>query len=288
MLNADAFCERMTRASGSSFYYSFKVLPADKRLAFCAVYAFCRQTDDIVDATSGVPDERELQERGNALDEWAAELDACCQGRPRHPITVSLSDKMQRYDIPREPFDRIIEGVRMDLTRRRYQTFADLYEYCRRVASAPGLACIHILGFRNERTIAYAENLGVAFQLTNIIRDAGEDAAKDRIYIPQDEIRRFGCDDASFSARHASPELIELMRFQSRRAAEYYAKSRECLSDEDRPAMLCPEIMASIYGALLRRIERAGFPVLERRVRVSTASKIALALATWIRGCRAA
>lgn len=284
-MTPDRYCEKLTRESGSSFYWSFKVLPPEKRSAFYSVYAFCRHTDDIVDALEGAADDGHSVEiharKSAALDAWQCEFDRSCDGKPTHPITISLGDKMHRFGIPRDPFDRIIEGVRMDLCKDRYDTFQDLYEYCYRVASAPGIACIHILGFRNDKTPAYAENLGVALQLTNIIRDMGEDAARGRIYLPQEDLARYGCSERDIIEGRQSAAFVDLMQFQCRRAREYFERSRACLTPDDRRAMICPEIMSNIYASLLEKIERTGFQVFGRRIGVPTAKKILLALRTW-------
>ncbi|MBI2837719.1 MAG: presqualene diphosphate synthase HpnD [Acidobacteria bacterium] len=283
MVNPDLVCEQITRASGTSFYYSFKVLPAEKRRAFHTVYAFCRHADDIVDDIVDGIGAQAASDRAAALDQWQREFDRCCDGRPEHPIMIALRDKMERFRIPREPFDRIIEGVRMDLVKNRYETFEELYQYCYRVAAGPGLACIHILGFRNPLTLSYAENLGVALQITNIIRDAGEDASTGRIYLPRDDMARFGCTEQDLGAGRYSAGFLELMRFECERARGFFRKSRECITPEDRRALLCPEIMAAIYSDTLAKIERLNFQVLRKKIRVSRARKLLLALTTCAR-----
>jgi len=278
----DEYCARRMRESGSSFYYSFKLLPAEKRSAMYTLYAFFRHTDDLVDE---VPSSGRPSTASTLLEEWRQEFQRCCDHRPQHPITVSLRCAMDRFSIPRDPFDLFIEGVRMDLETFRYPNFADLYRYCYRVAAAPGMASIHVLGNIGERSLEYAENLGIALQLTNIIRDVGEDAVRGRIYLPVEDLDRFGCPEEDIRDRQASPSFRELMRFQCDRARSFYRKAKECLRQEDRRTVLCPEIMSAVYEALLEKIERVDYDVLRRRVSIPASHKLALALATYIR-CR--
>ncbi len=279
IVNADEYCAEIARKSGSSFFYSFKLLPAEKRTGMYTLYAFFRHTDDIVDeaAINSSSD----RSPASALDQWQQEFERCCDGRPQHPITISLRNKMDRFGIQRMPFDKIIEGVRMDLEKTSYSTFADLYEYCFRVAAAPGMACINILGRIGDRSEMYAENLGLALQLTNIIRDVGEDAARGRIYLPGEDLERFGCRRTDIREAKSTPSFIAMMRFQSDRARSYFQKAREILRREDRRTVLCPEIMSSIYQALLTKIENTNFDVLARRIRIPTTKKLLLALGVY-------
>lgn len=268
---------QIARQSGSNFYYAFLFLPKPKREALFAVYAFCRHSDDIVDEA------RRVQDPAEVLKRWRAELEACYAGRPTHPITAQLSETIHRFAIPRGPFEALIDGVEMDLCQNRYATFDELYAYCTRVASAVGLICIEIFGYRNPRTRDYAERLGVAFQLTNILRDVGPDGRRGRIYLPREDLARFGVREEDLLRGLRSPAFVDLMRFQSARARDYYRLAAEALPPEDRRSLVAPEIMRAIYARLLRKIERSGFDVLGDPIRLSRPLKLALALGTWAR-----
>ncbi|MEW6369233.1 MAG: presqualene diphosphate synthase HpnD [Acidobacteriota bacterium] len=291
-MTPDEYCREATRRSGSSFYYSFKVLPEEKRRAIYCIYAFCRHADDIVDdagpALPGVASEQAAARSLAALDQWQAEFDMCCAGTPTHPITIALREKIETYGIPREYFSQILDGVRLDLVKNRYATFEELRRYCYGVASAVGLACIQVFGYRSPLTPVYAESLGVALQLTNIIRDVGEDAARGRVYIPQEDLDRFGVRPEDLAGKHYTPAFFDLMRFQGERARRFFRQSEESLAPEDRRALLCPEIMSSVYFALLQKIDRKRYRVLDGRIRITAPAKMLLALRTCLRSLRGA
>jgi phytoene synthase len=271
------YCSRLTRKSRSNFYYSFLFLAKEKREAMYAVYAFCRSVDDVADGDAATAAKQQH------LDEWRRELDRCYAGQPGHPISVKLAQSMQRFPIPKDYFEELIAGVEMDLTRNRYATFGDLYEYCYRVAGVVGLMCIEIFGYRNPKAKDYAVNLGVALQLTNIMRDIRVDAERDRIYLPQDEMARFGYSEAELFQGAYTPAFLALMRFTSTRAHQYFQNARQLLALEDRRSLLAAEIMGAIYYRLLEAIEASGYRVFDRTITLPTTHKLWIALATWAR-----
>ena len=270
-----ARCASITRRSSSNFYYAFMLLPAERRQALYSVYAFCRFVDDIADdASAGKPAE--------LLTRWREELERVFNGSPTHPISRALAHNVRRFGIPRSYFEEIIDGVGMDLERTRYATFEELRLYCYRVASAVGLVCIEIFGYRNPRTRQYAENLGIAFQLTNIIRDLSEDATRGRIYLPLEDLARFGVSEDEILRGADTLELRRLLEHEVERARSFYAKAEQALAVEDRAAMVCAEAMRSIYRALLERIASKGCGVVGRRYRISTPHKLYLVGRTWV------
>jgi phytoene synthase len=272
------YCSRLTRKSRSNFYYSFLFLAKDKRQAMYAVYAFCRSVDDIADGQASGAEKR------GRLDEWRCELDRCYEGKPGHPISVRLAQSMRRFPIPKELFEELIAGVEMDLTQHRYPTFHDLYEYCYRVAGVVGLMCIEIFGYRNPKAKDYAINLGVALQLTNIMRDVRVDAERGRIYLPQEELARFGYTEEELRRGAYTPTFVELMRFSAARARRYFQNARELLAAEDRRSLVAAEIMGAIYYRLLEAIEASGYRVFDRTITLPTTHKLWIALSVWARG----
>ena len=272
-------CEAVTRAASSNFYWGFRLLPHERRRALCAVYAFCRQADDFADAEPGDP-----RDPARLLAGWRAELDAVYAGRPRHPIGVALADTVERFAIPRVHFDAVIAGVEMDLSRTRWATWEhDLRVYCHGVASAVGLACIEIFGYRNPSVRQYAVDLGLAFQLTNILRDVAEDAARGRIYLPQEDLRRFGCAEEDVLGGRFSEAFKRVMAFECARAGEHYGRARFLLAEEDRQSLAPAEAMRLIYEQLLRRVMLRHFDVFGPKVRLSRPEKAGLAVAAWVR-----
>jgi 15-cis-phytoene synthase len=277
-MNAAELVATLTRRSGSNFYYSFLFLPHTKRAAMFALYAFCRTVDDAVDQGAGSPgDQRRI------LGEWRGELRRAYAGRPSHPIGVQLAEAVRAYPIRHDHLEAILDGVEMDIEKRRYASFEELYEYCYRVAGAVGLACIEIFGYSDLRARDYAVNLGVALQLTNILRDLRADAERGRIYLPLDELRRYGYpEDDLLRGRYTRPYL-ELVRFQADRTHAYYRAARAALPRADRRRLVAAEIMGVIYHALLRTIEKRRFRVFDRRIRLSAPRKLALALGVYLR-----
>lgn len=274
-LEADyARCAEVTRRASSNFYYAFMLLPVERRRALYAVYAFCRFVDDIADDDS-------VREPAAMLARWREELDSVYAGAATRPISRALADNVYRFNIPRRYFEEVIDGVEMDLTRQRYQTFADLELYCRRVASAVGLICIEIFGYGNPATRVYAERLGLAFQLTNIIRDVREDATRGRIYLPLEDLARFEVSQEEILAGVYSTRFRALMEFEAQRARAFYREAQEALASEDRSAMLAAEGMRLIYAALLERIVRSDYRVFDQRLRLSTPRKLYLVGRAW-------
>ncbi|HEY7511506.1 MAG TPA: presqualene diphosphate synthase HpnD [Vicinamibacteria bacterium] len=271
---------RLTRQSGTSFYYAFRILPPAKRRAIFALYSFCRVVDDCVDEPGG--------EGEAGLQRWLDEVYRCYEGRPATALGRDLAEALFQYPIPRSCFEDVVAGCRMDLQDARYETFADLRVYCERVASAVGLAAIEIFEYRHPDTRRYAVELGVALQLTNILRDLGGDAERGRLYLPRDEVRGFGLDPDALreaAARDAAPPASAraLLRHQAERARGQYAAARAVLPEEDRAAMRPAEIMAAVYGAVLARVEARGFPF-RPRVALSRPRRAWIAARTLLRG----
>ncbi len=269
-----ARCAEITRRASSNFYYAFMLLPLERRRALYAVYAFCRFVDDIAD-DDGVNDAAAM------LARWRVELDKVFAGTPSRAISRALSENVRRFNIPRRYFEEVIDGVEMDLTRRRYNTFADLSLYCRRVASAVGLICIEIFGYRKQSARVYAERLGIAFQLTNIIRDVREDATRGRIYLPLEDLARFNVSEGEILNSVYSARFRSLMEFEAVRARQYYREAEQALAEEDRGSMLAAEGMRLIYATLLERIARANYRVFDRRLRLSATRKLYLVGRAW-------
>jgi len=270
-------CAQVTRRSRSSFYYAFILLPPERRRALYAVYAFCRFIDDIADDES-------IREPALLLKRWREELDRVYAGTPTRALSRALADSARRFKIPRELFEEIINGVEMDLSRKRYQSWEELRPYCYRVASALGLICIEIFGYRNPSAKLYAENLGLALQLTNILRDVREDAERGRIYLPLEDLARFNVSEEEILGGVYSPNFVRLMDFEARRARELYALAQSELAAEDRATLLTAEAMRLIYAALLERIIKSNYRVLDRRHSLSAPHKLYLVGRAWAEG----
>jgi phytoene synthase len=252
-----SYCRQVARRRARNFYYSFVLLPRPKRDAICAVYAFMRHCDDLSDA----PDLEKESARA-ALEQWRSELDAALDRRHgQDPVWPALDDTVRKHSIPRQYLYDMIEGVSSDLEPRRIATFDELYRYCYQVASVVGLTVIHIFGYRSAEALPLAEKCGVAFQLTNILRDVGEDTARGRVYIPVEDLERFGV-----HAWERSENFVELMRFQAARARAYYAEARPLLGMIEPSCRSSLWALIEIYSRLLERIERSGFDVLSRRI----------------------
>ena len=268
---------RVTRRSGTSFYHAFRVLPAEKRKALYAVYAFCRVVDDCVDEEDG--------EGEAGLSRWLAEAHRAYAGTPETELGRELGEAVARFPIPRACFEDVVAGCRMDLTTHRYATFADLRVYCERVASAVGLASIEVFGYEDPGTRKYAVELGLALQLTNILRDIGPDAARDRLYLPLQDLAAGGVTEGELldAARGGSPRpagLDRLLVFEADRARSHYAAAAAALPRRDRRSMLPAEIMGAIYRDVLEEWARRGHPVGDPRVRAGSARKLALVIRT--------
>jgi 15-cis-phytoene synthase len=273
-MNASA--TTITRSSNTSFYYSFSLLPRQKREAIHTVYAFCRYTDDIVDENA--------DESGKAalLRRWRTELDRAIRGTSEFPLLNQLIATATRFNIPIEHFYELIQGMELDLTKTRYATFEDLYQYCYLVASSVGLMCRKIFGYKNESTHDYAVNLGIALQLTNILRDIKDDARRGRIYIPQEDLARFGVAEEDILAYRYTPSFVQLMSFECERASRYFDLARAALRDEDKRFFFAARIMWSIYAHTLERIKRSEYNVFERRISISKFLKILITFRYWL------
>ncbi len=274
-MTPDEYCHQRAAKSGSSFYYSFLFLPAERRRAITALYAFCREVDDAVDE----PADPEVARA--ALAWWRGEVAQLYAGRPQHPVTRALAEAIGPFNIEQRHLGEIMDGMEMDLTLNRYPDFAGLRLYCHRVASVVGLLAAGIFGYRNPKTLEFAEKLGLAFQLTNIIRDVGEDARKGRIYLPQDEMQRFGVTATDVLAARQTEGFSRLMAFQAERVRGCYADALAALPAEDRRSQRPGLIMAAIYRALLEEIGRDGYQVLTRRTALTPVRKLWIACRTW-------
>lgn len=275
-MSPDQYCRARVTRSGSSFYYSFALLPAETRRALTAFYALCRELDDVVDEC------RDAQVAAAKLAWWQSELKQFSQGIPQHPVTRALHATRQGRALPQALLQEIIEGMAMDLAQSRYADFASLQLYCHRVAGVVGELAAQIFTYRDPATRAYANTLGLAFQLTNIIRDVGEDARRGRIYLPQDELQQFGVSETDILAARSTPAFHDLMEFQFQRADAMYSKALNLLPGEDRKTQRPGLMMAAIYRALLHEIRLAKFPVLEARVSLPPLRKMWLAGKTWL------
>ena len=274
-MNPHDYCRRRTAASGSSFYYGFLCLPAPRRRAIMALYAFCREVDDVVD------DSFDADTARAQLDEWRAEIARVYAGTPKHPVGLALADVVGEFRLPEEQLLEIIDGMEMDLERNRYEDFTQLQLYCYRVASVVGLLSAEIFGYTDRRTLRYAHDLGMAFQLTNILRDVGDDARRGRIYLPQDELVRFGVSEDDLLAGRYSPQMNELLAFQAQRAREFYDRALGELPAADRRAQRPGLIMAAIYRRLLDDIVAGGYRVLGDPPKLSTTLKLKLSISAW-------
>jgi phytoene synthase len=277
---AQAYCTALTKQSGSNFYYSFLFLPRRKREAMYTIYAFCKQVDSAVDDPPGGSNPQE------ELGRWRNELEAAYHGQPTFPVTISLAAHVRTLGIPQQYFKELINGVEMDLLQARYATFQDLSLYCYRVASVVGLICLHIFGATSPRAQDYAVNLGMAFQLTNILRDLGTDADRNRIYLPREDLVKFQYPEEDLLKRTHSQPFRQLMTFQATRTRLYYDKARAALLSlpkQEQRALTVAEIMRGVYVRILDRIERDDFHVFGPRVSLSTPYRLAIALGVWLR-----
>lgn len=272
-------------ARDTNFYYSFLVLPPDKRRAIVGVWDFCRAVDDAVDEAQGADAARQ------EIARWRTELAAAFDGGvPRTPQGAALAALVPRFHLPRSAFEALVEGVEMDLGGRRYETFDDLYQYCIRVASAVGLICLEIFGYRDVRARQYAVDLGVALQLTNILRDVPDDLRRGRVYIPQEDLRQHGCSERDLAREMEaagsgvrSTAVKALLRQQGERAREYYQRAARDLPRVDRRRLVAAEIMGAIYRGILSRIEAADYDVFSRVVSMPRPRRALIAAATWTR-----
>lgn len=273
-MTPDQYCQDKAAQSGSSFYYSFLFLPPDKRRAITALYAFCREVDDVVDECSDINVAR------TTLAWWRVQVAAIYQGTPQHPVAQALVPVVKQFNLPQQHLHEIIDGMEMDLQQHQYADFAALQQYCYRVASVVGLLSAEIFGYRDPQTLKYAHDLGIAFQLTNIIRDMGEDARRGRIYIPQDELAQFGVHTRDILAGREGEGFQQLMNFQIERAQRYYQQAFAQLPPVDRKSQRTGLIMAAIYRTTLDEIAASGCHVLKERISLTPLRKLWLAWKT--------
>ena len=277
-MTPEEYCQQKAASSGSSFYYSFLFLPPNRRRAITALYAYCREVDDVVDECL------DPQIAATKLVWWRTELDRLYAGKPEHPVTQALLPVLKEFALPQEQLLEIIDGMEMDLQQTRYLDFKALSLYCYRVASVVGLLAAEIFGYTDRATQKYAHDLGMAFQLTNIIRDVGEDARRGRVYLPIDELQRFNVPVADILNSRYSDNFKALMEFQIERAEQYYAQAMSQLPAADRNAQRPGLVMAAIYRAVLNEIKRDGCQVLSQRTSLTPIRKLWIAWRTWAKG----
>lgn len=269
-------CRIITRREAKNFYYAFLTLPAAKRRAIYAAYAFCRHCDDSVDESTST------EAKMTALADLQSDLEHTYSGGASSPVFLALADVAKQYDIPRDYFREVIVGVESDLVKDRFENFDELREYCYRVASVVGLICLQIFGYENDDAKRYAVDLGLAMQLTNIIRDVREDLEMGRVYLPQDEMARFGYSEEDLRNGVRNQAFLDLMRFQSQRAREYFDRGFKLLPYLSRRSRACPAVLGALYSKVLDRIEASDYDVLESRVSLSKAEKIRITAQTWL------
>jgi 15-cis-phytoene synthase len=267
-----ALCQRLARRSASNFYFSFLLLPREKRRAMCALYAYLRHVDDLADNNG-----RDTADRRAALETLRAAVSETSPRLEINPILPALADTMSRHSIPTEYLTAAIDGVEMDLAGRQYETFAELEQYCYCVASVVGLACIHIWGFRDAAALEPARRCGVAFQLTNILRDLREDVQRGRVYLPQEDLRRFGCTAEQLHRAEANAPFLELMQFEIARAEQFYTAAAELEPLLERYGQRVFRAMTATYRAVLEKIKRNPADVFRRRIRLSPWEKTRIA-----------
>jgi len=273
-----AYCREVARSRAKNFYYSFLLLGREQRNAMCAIYAFMRYCDDLSDEPGA---------RADPIDRWRAALAAALEGRfDSHPVWPAFHDAVQRYQIPHQYFFEMIEGVSSDLEPRTFPSFKELYRYCYKVASVVGLTIIHIFGFGSPQALLLAEKCGIAFQLTNILRDLKEDAERGRTYLPMEDLKRFGVSPEEIRAGRVTPAFTELMRFETARARSYYGESGPLVGLVDRRSRSSLWALITIYSRLLHRIEESNYDVFSRRVALSSVEKTGIAVRAGLRAYR--
>jgi len=268
--------KEISKKSKSSFYYAFNLLPAEQRDAMNTVYAFCRETDDIVDEGT-IADDIKFEK----LRKWRIELEKSLNGHSDYPLINRLSKTIQNFNIPLEPFFDLLKGMEMDIQQKRYVTFNDLQTYCYRVASTVGLMCIEIFGYRHPSAKDFAVNLGIALQLTNILRDIKKDAEKGRIYLPKEDLEKFGYNESDIFNNTYNENFQRMMKYQVERAREYFNTATDCLNREDKKAMFAARAMQHIYYRMLNKIVDADYDVYNNKIKISTAKKVGISLGVW-------
>jgi phytoene synthase len=275
---AYAYCRRIAQRYGANFSVGFRFLPRRKRRAVYAAYAFCRWADDIADENvgptlgrpgpAGKPDLRRIR-----LDEWQEELEACYAGRPNHPITIALADALRHFAVPKRAFLALIAGCRQDLVKTRYETFADLFDYCELVAASISDISLAIFEYKSDAAIEHGRNLSTALQLTNVTRDIGDDLSRDRIYIPQEELRRFGVSETDLFARVQNESMRKLIEFQIDRAKSYFVAAEPLLSELAFDARFPTLLMGGVYATLLAKLRKDPLMVIRRRLSLTPLQK---------------
>ena len=268
--------KEIAKKSKSSFYYAFNLLPAEQRDAMNTVYAFCRQTDDIVDEGTTSDDIKH-----DKLRKWRIELEKSLDGQSDYQLINKLSKTIQNFNIPLEPFYDLIKGMEMDLQKKRYLTFNDLQTYCYNVASTVGLMCIEIFGYRHPSAKDFAINLGIALQLTNILRDVKKDAEKGRIYLPKEDLEKFNYHESDVFNNTYNDNFQRMMEYQVERAREYFNSATACLNREDKKAMFAARAMQHIYSRMLNKIVDADYNVYQNKIKISTFKKVGISLGVW-------
>ncbi len=268
--------KEISKKSNSSFYYAFNLLPSAKRDAMNTVYAFCRQTDDIVDEGN---DPASL--KYEKLRKWRIELEKSFSGHSEYLILNKLSSTIQKFNIPLEPFFELLKGMEMDLQKNRYLTFDDLQLYCYRVASTVGLMCVEIFGYKHASTRDFAVNLGIALQLTNILRDIKKDAENGRIYLPQEDLKKFNYNENDILNQTYNSNFTKMMKYESDRAKEYFDKATASLNIEDKAEMFAARAMQHIYYKMLGKIVDVDYDVYNNNIKVSTFQKVGISVGVW-------
>lgn len=273
-MTPEQYCQDKTAKSGSSFYYSFLFLPKNKRLAITALYAFCREVDDIADA------EMDNNIKLVKLEWWRSEIESLFEGSANHPVTQALISPIKDFNLEKQYFIEIIDGMEMDLKKVRFANFEELNLYCYRVAGVVGLLSASIFGYKNKQTLEYAKKLGLALQLTNIIRDVYEDSLRDRLYLPLDELEKFSVTEKDIFQRKNTESFQKLMRFHTERAHQSYQEAFDTLPLQDRYTQKTGIIMAAIYENTLNEMEADGLQILKHKVVIPSLRKIIIALKT--------
>lgn len=266
----------IAKSSKSSFYYAFNLLPVEKRDAMNTVYAFCRKTDDIIDE-GNEPDDLKYEK----LRKWRIELEKAFDGHSGYTLLNKLGRTIHTFNIPYEPFFELLKGMEMDLQNNRYLTFDDLRLYCYRVASTVGLMCIEIFGYKHKSAKEFAVNLGIALQLTNILRDIKKDSVKGRIYLPQEDLKRFSYSENDIFSRQYNSRFISLMKYETERAEKYFNNATENLNLDDKKAMFAARAMQHIYKRLLEKIIEADYNIYKKIIRVNSVEKVGISLGVW-------
>lgn len=268
--------KQIAKESNSSFYYAFSLLSKQKREAMNTVYAFCRKTDDIVDEGNESDDYKYEQ-----LKKWRIEFEKALGGYSHYPLLNKVAEIIQQFNIPLEPFFELIIGMEMDLQNKRYLSFEELVQYCYRVASTVGLMCIEIFGYKNASTKDYAVNLGLAMQMTNILRDVKKDAEKGRIYLPQKDLSAFSYSEEDLMKSTYNNNFVDLMRYETERAETFFSKANDALDFEDKPSMFPARAMQHIYYKLLQKIKAENYDVMNKRIKVGKVEKVTISLGVW-------